>query len=469
MEVSPIANDSAAIQLNDQWAIDIPSKHCCIYKVPTKLRKINEEAYTPQVVAIGPFHYKTDKNEKKEPAYPKKYEQMEKQKKRYLDFFCNRTGAKKEDITTFIRSRKQKIRHCYSEEFGMIKDEEFVEMVKLDAIFIIELFWRSHKWTRKLSNEGYPNPEIPYHLSVNPCRKNITKEDLMLLENQLPYFILEGLYSDFVYKVLEERGYDVPTFLQLTCEFFFEDPKIPDAVKQRGKGIAHFTDLLRTYYCHEMPPIGELETMYNATALSEAGLKFNRSKHEKPYVQFHHPEILGRLPCLNCSAISACLPCFKCVPYLELMQPRLELSHFLVEIGTEVLYRNLMALEQCHYPFETRICNYIRLLDNLIVSGKDVDLLVDRKVIANGLGGSEAASKLINTLCDQIVPYDQSDKDSGDGLSKKLNDYYENPWNRTMATMTNTYFSNFWRGTATIVGIIILLFAFWNFLRPFVM
>ncbi|KAB1226597.1 hypothetical protein CJ030_MR1G019084 [Morella rubra] len=133
------------------------------------------------------------------------------------------------------------------------------------------------------------------------------------------------------------------------------------------------------------------------------------------------------------------------------MQPRLELSHFLVEIGTEVTYRNLMALDQCHYPFKTRICNYIRLLDNLIIRGKDVDLLVDRKVIANGLGGSEAASELINTLCDRIVPYDHTDKDSGDGLSKKLNDYYENPWNRTMATMTSTYFSNFWRGTALLL------------------
>ncbi|KAB1220777.1 hypothetical protein CJ030_MR3G027876 [Morella rubra] len=245
-------------------------------------------------------------------------------------------------------------------------------MVKLDAVFIIELFWRSHKWTRKLSNEGYPSPEVPYHLSVNPCRKNITEKDLILLENQLPYFILEGLYSEFVYKILEERGHDVPTFLQLTsCEFFLGDPQIPAAVKQRGKGsIAHFTDLLRACYCHEMPTIGKINTTYNATKLKEAGLKFKRSKTETLHVQFHYPEIFRWLPCLNCSALSACLPCFKCIHYMKRMHPRLELSHLLVEMGTEVLFRNLMALEQCHYPFETRICNYKRLLDNLIVTGR---------------------------------------------------------------------------------------------------
>jgi hypothetical protein len=30
---------------------------CCIYKVPDKLRKVNEEAYTPKLVSIGPFHH----------------------------------------------------------------------------------------------------------------------------------------------------------------------------------------------------------------------------------------------------------------------------------------------------------------------------------------------------------------------------------------------------------------------------
>ena len=30
---------------------------CCIYKVPSKIRKLNEDAYTPSVVSIGPFHH----------------------------------------------------------------------------------------------------------------------------------------------------------------------------------------------------------------------------------------------------------------------------------------------------------------------------------------------------------------------------------------------------------------------------
>jgi hypothetical protein len=31
------------------------SEECCIYKVPKRLQVLNDKAYTPQVVSIGPF------------------------------------------------------------------------------------------------------------------------------------------------------------------------------------------------------------------------------------------------------------------------------------------------------------------------------------------------------------------------------------------------------------------------------
>ena len=30
---------------------------CCIYRVPHEIRKLNQAAYTPKVVSIGPFHH----------------------------------------------------------------------------------------------------------------------------------------------------------------------------------------------------------------------------------------------------------------------------------------------------------------------------------------------------------------------------------------------------------------------------
>ena len=66
-----------------------------------------------------------------------------------------------------------------------------------------------------------------------------------------------------------------------------------------------------------------------------------------------------------------------------------------------------MAFEQCHYPHETYICNYIVLLDHLIKTEKDVDLLVEKKVLDNWLGRDEAVVNLINSaikLWKVIIP-----------------------------------------------------------------
>jgi hypothetical protein len=103
-----------------------------------------------------------------------------------------------------------------------------------------------------------------------------------------------------------------------------------------------------------------------------------------------------------------------------------------------------MALEKCHYPYKTYICSYVWLLDRLIDTEKDVDLLVDKKVIAHHLGSNAEVATLINKLGDQIVATTFS--------------FYFYPLNHFLATLKREYFPNIFRGTATIVGLIVLGF-----------
>ena len=122
-----------------------------------------------------------------------------------------------------------------------------------------------------------------------------------------------------------------------------------------------------------------------------------------------------------------------------------------------------MALEQCHYPFNAYICNFILLLDYFINTKKDVNLLVDKKIIINQLGSNAIVATLINKLGYQIV----EDKSCYYDLGQELNKHYDYPLNHILATLTNLYFHDFQRGTASIVGLIVLSFTFWSFLRPF--
>ncbi|ESQ39127.1 hypothetical protein EUTSA_v10001766mg, partial [Eutrema salsugineum] len=73
----------------------------------------------------------------------------------------------------------------------------------------------------------------------------------------------------------------------------------------------------------------------------------------------------------------------------------LKMPCFTAEDNTEKVIRNLMALEQCHYPFSAYVCNYIAFLDFLIDTEQDVDLLVKKGSIA----------EMVNKLCLGIVDY----------------------------------------------------------------
>ena len=64
------------------------------------------------------------------------------------------------------------------------------------------------------------------------------------------------------------------------------------------------------------------------------------------------------------------------------MQPLLKLPSITIDDGTEGLLRYIMALEQCHYPFEAYTCNYMLLLDYLMDTREDVDLVFKETIIA---------------------------------------------------------------------------------------
>nr|POE61597.1 upf0481 protein [Quercus suber] len=392
---------------------------CCIYKVPQKLRKVKEEAYTPKLISIGPYHYGQENLKK-----------MEDLKVRYFIEAVNQTKKNLDDFTTCIRKIKyKKILHCYAEVNDM-NENDFMQMILLDSIFIIEQLWRTTEnlplspptmttisrkceWNlldacaitcQKETKEDDPenkNPKEDNHEKKNPLRSYNIMQDLILLENQ-----------------------------NLTCGSTFE--RVPCATK-----------------------------------LSEAGVDFKGSRagqfenESLLDIQFRKSALLKICPFLNMSWLFSCFPCFKC---LEIMQPVLELKSFIIRDATECVVRNLMALEQCHYPWEAYVCNYIVLLDHLINTAADVDLLVEKNVIINWLGNNKVVAILINALCQQTVEGNSCYFE----LSEKINDHYSSRWSKLMASFTNLYFKDFWRGTATVVGIMVLFFAFWNFLRPFV-
>ncbi|KAL9385711.1 hypothetical protein Peur_022721 [Populus x canadensis] len=453
----------------------------CIYKAPAALCDSNRACYTPRVISIGPFHHGSEK-----------LRPMEIQKQRYLKEFCKRLRGKTKEqvqeslnvLSSTIEVEKDKIKHCYADDtfVEFSKDDKFVKMILFDAVFIFELFLKNEEDRR--DNKRYQDDFI----IGKPWLRAAIQRDLILLENQLPFFILEKLYS----LAIEETKPDYRSFLDLSCRYFEKYGKNetkPDETKPYK--VLHFTDLVRHFLSFKHPHLespdgNQIKNLYSATMLHRAGIKFKAlSDHftdlVRHFLSFKHPQLespdgkqiknLYSATMLHQAGIKfkalpdACLLDIRAwkgnenpVKKGELHMPPLEIDN-----STECLFRNLMALEQCHYPREEFICRYVKLLDFLVDVKKDVDLLIENKVIVSRLGDSKAVAELINKLCLEIV-----EVTSGyDALSQLLNDYYDSSWNKNKAYLVSVYFQNVWIGTGTVIGLIILAITVTRFILLF--
>ncbi|KAM3762791.1 hypothetical protein ACB098_01G372400 [Castanea mollissima] len=108
------------------------SMECRINRVPHHLCIVKEEAYTPLVISIGPIHHCNET-----------LQNTEKHKVTYLKSFIEQNEAqpKLENLASTIRGMEESIYNCYEETISSsMHSDDFVKMILMDAIFILELF-----------------------------------------------------------------------------------------------------------------------------------------------------------------------------------------------------------------------------------------------------------------------------------------------------------------------------------------
>ncbi|KAF3952112.1 hypothetical protein CMV_022303 [Castanea mollissima] len=449
-ETQKEANTSSKVDI-DQLVIDIKnssegsdpksdsSTKPCIYMVPGHLRKVNAKAYTPTLISIGPFHHRDFR-----------FKTMEKLKLRYVKRFRDREESAEPDLLNrllnTIDDKKEDIRSCYSDSFGFA-DDYFVKMILVDAIFILELFLSCFPKTDKSNQENHDSTNS---IKAEPWMLSAVTLDLVLLENQLPFSIIKVLYDNYF------STKQKPTLIQLIFEFF-KDFNVQN-MKHEGfeVEIKHFTDLLRTFYLHapptsskskrcncfnlitgkpasksitsnEWPPRKKVrKLLYSATQLHEAGVKFELS-NSKCLLDLDFDYTNGVLK----------------IPGLELND------------SAEARIRNVMAYEQFDLGEKTFITDYLIILDFLINTPKDMDLLCDKEIVVNYLGDDKVATSVVNRLNTNVswLGIDSKYRD----ICEDLNRFGKNPRHRWIAILRHEYFNTPWRGAATIAAIILLL------------
>ncbi|KAM5564531.1 UPF0481 protein [Rosa sericea] len=385
------------------------SSSCCIYRVPKRLRRASENAYTPQAVSIGPLHHG------KEGLKP-----MEELKNRYLKVFLRRTQVTLEDYVAQIKAKEVDLRSCYAETIDLNSDE-FVRIVLVDAAFVIEVLLRFSFRDCQEAND---------RIFSKPFMLQDVWPDMRMLENQLPFFILDHLFEP--HKATLSRG---QSLIELSHHFFKTLMHI-DVADETLKSIkphevVHFVDFVRKLY--PLPPWKsqhrgkrEIPATPTMTQLSRAGIRFKDGSKTNVFdVKFEKG---------------------------FLAMPKLTISD-----QTEVTITNLIAFEQSQCEDQEKYINdYFFFLNGLVKTPQDVKLLVDRGILDNKLGDNKKGCALIKNLVDGVVDYSK-DYFYFITLCDDLNKYYNMGRHQWKEYLVTYFFNSPW-ATKEIIAAVIFLF-----------
>lgn len=401
---------------------------CCIFKVPQSLIDINGRCYQPHIVSVGPFHHGDPR-----------LRMIEEHKWRFLGTLLKRTqqaakGLSLEDFLRAAQPLEAEARECYSATIHFSGDE-FIEMLVLDGCFVIELF-------RKFGGVVPFEADDPL-LSMSWVYSFFLR-DLIRLENQIPFFVLQCLF-DLTRMPGEESG---PSLSNLTLKFFNNALQRSDEFvnKFQNPTPKHLLDLLRTSFIpdgYEEPTQSKYTNTHVIQCISKlrrAGIRLKPGSEESFLV-------------------------------IKFSRGVMEMPTITIDDFMSSFLLNCVAYEQCHRDCSKHMTTYATLLDCLINTAKDVEYLCDRNIIENYFGADAEVARFINNM-GKDVSFD-IDMCYLSELFNEVNHYYRNHWHVHWASFKYTYFNTPWSFISALAAFVLLaltvaqtLFTIIAYVRP---
>ncbi|KAI7755318.1 hypothetical protein M8C21_030164 [Ambrosia artemisiifolia] len=382
-----------------------------IYMVPNTLRDLSPSSFNPRVVSIGPLH-KEDEN----------VQAFEGRKANYLiDLMCRIHCPQEETLKSCaqkVHASMEQIKACYVWK-KTYSEVEIAEMMVMDACFILEFI----NWFSEF-DKSHPGNFLLTQTIIY---------DLVLLENQIPFFILDEIFRCTILKFDPEASliklfHRVLTFLNL----FRADIKLHNF---SINSTPHILGLLHECYKPQnyVTSVYFPSIIHSAVDLYRAGVNF-RPNQNQTWMMGMEVDVYRLIPCLFGSWSKA-----------SLRIPILSVHEF-----TELVFRNLIAYEQTGQT-RSYVTSYVIAMNMLVNTQEDVATLVDSKVLVNSIGSNEEAANMINNMGNEVACleffYGQQ--------WETLNVYCDNYWPKNIAWLRRTYFNSPWNMIALFAGFIL--------------
>ncbi|KAF3340713.1 hypothetical protein FCM35_KLT09557 [Carex littledalei] len=436
-----------------------------IFRVPEHIRYNRESNFEPKLVSIGPYYHGEENLERMEDLkiqciqeivkmlgvaatttnQPRPLESSNRISQFYKvsekksmnlkssDSINHRSrhevSEKKVIDDVFLRQfmvSAREARAYYKEEFDY-GECEFVKMLFLDSCFIIRTIFAFSQQTQSMSFLDVHIKEV--------------RSDLLLLDNQIPLFFIKEVYEWFLSDFKDKK---LPQFNAVLEPFIYLDMPWRINGDAKPSEAAHLLDLYWRYslsYEMDMRLITSERYLSNSSEinLSNNALVVMASATELQQmagIEFEKFKDTGHLDVTFSKGI--------------MRMPRLKIDSRQI-----ILLRNLIAFESCIIPSMRNISCYMKLMDALINSEKDVELLQNCGVIYNTLSSHEMAATFFNDIGDFCFTDDHTNRFSG--LYKDVQKYYDSRWHRRLASLRHNYFSNPWTGISVVAAVILLI------------
>ncbi|KAF2564106.1 hypothetical protein F2Q70_00014667 [Brassica cretica] len=299
-----------------------------------------------------------------------------------------------------VKFKKKKIfGGSYEKSTEWVSPESFVDHILEDSVFIMEF----------IITHGENSHDTRHTADV--------KQDLTLLENQLPFFIFQKLFGSHMDKLdMFRYGYE---------ESLEETPNLNDLTGEA---------------------IGE---MANADNLSHAGVKFKTPSQWKSSEQDRsHSRNLQPM-----TSISSGKETDDYSLHVSFKEGCLVMSSFRADEASETILRNVIAFEQSHGAVNPFTSNYINFINLLITNERDVEVLTAEGVLRNRMGSPNLVVQMINDLNRGLKEPTSSQYRS---IAMNLKAHYKSRRNRCWATLSKVYFPDLLTGTATCAAVFLL-------------
>ncbi|PPR83512.1 hypothetical protein GOBAR_AA37198 [Gossypium barbadense] len=373
-----------------------------IRKVPSTLRRNKDfkKYFWPKVISIGPLHHDD-----------RTLQESKELKLKLAAHFVKNIKVDKDSLYSNMKKAIDDLKKCYDPqelEKYSDDDEKLAWMFFVDGCAILQaVYMRYGDDICKIYGQFIKNDLLTFVYS-----------DLLLLENQIPFRVLELLTSssdgeqfmnaiirfidDTVITPAEDRFCSDEWWRKLL--FKKEKPRRWERRKEEG-----------TKWCHS-------HTIHNVKELKKVGISLKASETScLTDISFNRILFVGKL----------CLP----------------------PISVDDSTMNLIAYEMCpDFDNDFTVTSYMCFLDLLIDEAEDVKDLRDAGILYNRLGSDEEVAKLFNKMNTDLVP-----SPIYSGVKRKIHDHCKTTWIKHAAQGYHTYFRSPWTFLAFVGAITALL------------